>query len=274
MKRNYLPIACVAVCVQFLTNTAAVTDANNTKGPSPTVQFNLITCLYHEANPKRAAEYILCLQKNLRNKSIQNIHIIYDTSKDPDKQSPLHRWLEKQCVTISYTEKRQSFGDCFRCANERFPDTNVIISNADIWFNKTLSLIKNNHLEEKFLAITRHDKKGQRLKRVQLGFSHDSWMFKTPFSIAPRLNHVPVGSWFCEKPVVDAARMHAGLRVYNPAFSVQCIHEHTSKIRHYAKPAFGREKGRVPMTSLAKVRRLTTEMLDDVPLCTLDEIPV
>jgi len=271
MHNHRLSIAVTIICWQLLSMTAMGTT-NIGSNSSSSLSFNLIICLYNEPNKKRADEYRHCLQKNLRNAAIQNIHVIYDTSKDPDKQSSLHEWLLSQKITLSYTEKRQSFGDCFRCANELIPEETVIISNADIWFNKTLSLIKSNHLEGKFFAITRHDRKENRLKRVQLSFSHDSWIFKTPFKTSGKLNHVPIGSWFCEKPVVDAAQKLAGLRVYNPALSIQCIHEHQSGIRHYMKPAFGTEKGRVPITSLAKIRCLSADMLDDVPLCTLDEI--
>src|SRR5581483_3177903 len=89
-------------------------------------------------------------------------------------------------IQLSYVVGRPTYGHCFALANELYRDQKIIVSNADIFFNETLSLLLNYDLNNKFLALTRWNVLkdfsiepyywfGQKVE-----CSQDTWIFKSP----------------------------------------------------------------------------------------------
>lgn len=230
----------------------------------PPLKLNLLICLYNETDERRVNEYIYCLEKNLKNPSIKKIHVSYDTSRDPKKRGTIHQWLQEHDIAISYIKNRQTVGHCFRLANRLFPDEYVILSNADIWFDETLALLEERHMQGKFFACSKYNeqrgaptarKKGplpSPYPKWTWSYSQDSWIFKTPFVVHPILNQVYIGQISTEGPIVYAAE-RMGLRVYDPRGTIHCIHEHRSHVRK--RPSRSRYWGIV-----------------EFPRCTLEEI--
>ena len=170
-------------------------------------------------------------------------------------------YLKSKNITISYVHGRPSFLHCFQEANTRFPNSKIILSNADIYFNDTLSILEDYDLRGKFLAITR--------KNVQHnGFlapwpdayyerpepSQDVWIFCTPMPLIMR-NDIFFGSLHCEGELAYQAHSN-GLEVINPYFSIDCCHLHLSRVRHWIERPYPNVPVHIPlMTKLSITKK-------------------
>lgn len=138
------------------------------QGPKP---FKLITSLYNEPNDKRIQEYITCMKRNLAHPLIDEIYVLYDSSKDNDKNHIL-KFLEDNNVNISYITSRPTYRYCFEYASKTFPNSRVILSNADIFFNETLTLLDNFDLNNTILTLSRwkllKNEDGEMVKQLKI----------------------------------------------------------------------------------------------------------
>jgi len=191
--------------------------------------FVLITTLYNETNVARRAEYITCLDNNLKNPCIDTIHILYDTARDEGSLELLNYLKEKNLV-LEYIVGRPTYQYCFDLANKMYPDRAIILANADIYFNHTLDLLRDYDLHNKFLAITRWDllSDGSVALYDNIG-SQDAWIFNTPLKTFDRANF-EIGTVHCD-PLIAGYAWLSGLEVINPCFSVRCCHCHLSDLR-------------------------------------------
>jgi len=209
-------------------------------------KFALITSLYNEKKAQRAAEYITCLDNNLAHPNITSIHVLYDTSKDGAK-SVIRKHLEECNVEITTIKGRPSYARCFELANELYPDQNVIIANADIYFDETLALVDRELLEHRSLALTRWDIRYDNTVAFhgRTGGSHDAWILRTPITVPAGARKILLGIQHCDIRI--AFELSAvGHRVFNPCMSVKCFHLHKSDIRSY-KSAARPTKGVMPL---------------------------
>jgi hypothetical protein len=205
-------------------------------------KFKLIICLYNETNEERMYEYITCLENNLKNQFIDSIHIIYDTSKDNQSNQLLH-YLQHKLVSISFISGRPTFGYCFDLANSLYPNSKIIVSNADIYFNETLGLIFRYNLRNKFIALTRWDvqKDGSlKIKQRHNGThtvpamdAQDAWIFRTPIRTFFN-NNIQLGTRGCDNLIAYQA-FKSGLTTLNPSLTIQACHLHLTNIRHDQK---------------------------------------
>lgn len=202
-------------------------------------EYILITTLYNETNKKRIIEYLYCLKKNITHPLIESIHIFYDTTKDIESYTPILDLLKKQQkITLSYISRRATFQDCFDIANNQFPHKKIIIANADIYFNNTLSLLNNYNLQNKFLALTRWDlqkdgtiKPYRRNGMRETIDSQDVWIFTTPLKKFKKADF-KLGTPRCDNCIAFRANQ-VGLHVLNPCKTIQCIHVHDAPARKY-----------------------------------------
>jgi hypothetical protein len=93
-----------------------------------------------------------------------------------------------------------SFGFCLSLAHELYPGWKIILTNADIYFNETLNLLKDYDLTNKLLAITRWQVKPDGTVTPYVGkdktptmCSQDTWIFSTPIHISEHYN-IAIGS--------------------------------------------------------------------------------
>lgn len=219
-----------------------------------TDRFILITFLYNEKDLTRIAEYKECLETNLKNEAIEKIHVIYDTSDLAllDKKSEvltkqelknanlkLLCYLLEQDISLSYYNYgRPTFKYCLELANTFYPNKKIILTNADIYFDKTLEIVSTISLNERILTLTRWNldqKRLPRLQRTQKGdnFSADAWIFETPMRNI-ECGTLQIGTLHCEGQFALHA-YNAGLSIYNPSLSIKCYHLHLSNIRHWKR---------------------------------------
>lgn len=224
------------ILVTFITLKILTTDNDFKKEAEKNNKFVLIINLYNEKEKRRIVEYQKCLITNLKHSSIREIHVIYDTLKD-DQYTPLLNWLKKQKVTINYTKRgHPTFGFCFDLANQNYPNSKIILSNADVYFNETLKLLENYDLTGKFFALTRWNVLKDDFLRIEnnvkSGTSADTWIFETPLPKFINQQIIKLGTFPCEALIAYGAN-EAGLETLNPCWTIQCCHMHQSNVRHY-----------------------------------------
>lgn len=150
-------------------------------------------------------------------------------------------------MKITYINDRPTFGFCFELANSLYPNSNIIISNADIYFNDTLKLLTGYSLENKFLALTRWNltKDGNLVPYIwpdgrKGEYSQDSWIFETPLKSFFDDN-IQLGIPHCDGRIAFEAQ-RAGLHVLNPCISLQCCHVHLTGKHNYSALPYPRGK--------------------------------
>ncbi|MFA6262844.1 MAG: hypothetical protein WCW33_04430 [Candidatus Babeliales bacterium] len=222
----------------------------------PSSKFTLITTLYNEKHEKRYLEFITCLEKNLKNSSIDTIHVAYDTAKDDASGSVILNYLKSKNIKISYISERASFGDLFEIANKEYPNSKIVVSNADIFFNETLALLEPYDLRNKFLALTRWNVRGDGtlVEFFARGNSQDTWIFQLPLPTFEN-DSIKMGILDCDLAIAYQAQK-SGLILFNPSLSIQCCHLHLSEMRNYARS--------FPYNDLGKIKF--------IPKCTVMEI--
>jgi hypothetical protein len=165
-------------------------------------------------------------------------------------------YLKSKKIKLSYISGRTTYGDFFKIANKEYPNCKIIVSNADIFFNETLSLLETCDLSDKFLALTRWNVQadGTLTEYVRAGNSQDVWIFQTPL---PKFENdaIKIGLLGCEYPIAYQAKK-AGLKLFNPSFSIICCHLHLSKIRNYS--------GTHPYKKMGNITA--------IPKCTISEL--
>jgi hypothetical protein len=199
-------------------------------------RFILITVLYNETNTNRITEYLTCLEKDLHHPLIEHVHIVYDTSKDTrSKKHQILNYLQDKGCTISYVDKRPTYGYCFALANTLYSNRRIILSNADIFFNETLAALETYDLKNKFLALTRWEvRKDGEIVPFNVSYrliSQDTWIFETPL-ISFEHDSIFIGTNECDSFIAHQAQK-AGLTVMNPCLTIQCCHLHLSGVRNY-----------------------------------------
>ena len=196
--------------------------------------FVLIISLYNEKNPHRIGEFVTCLETNLQHPLIEHIHVLHDTAKD-EGTCILINYLKSRPITLTTITGRPSFGQCFELANSVYPDKNIIISNADIYFNDTLNALQEVNFDNLFVALTRWEVQKDFTLKVRgdhLGISddisQDTWIFKTPIQKF-EYDHFLLGTIACDAGIAaQAARV--GMKIINPCYTVQGCHLHLSEI--------------------------------------------
>jgi hypothetical protein len=157
--------------------------------------------------------------------------VLYDVTDDDDDNF-LFNYLKTRPVKISLIKGRATYGDFFKIANEKYPSSKIIVTNADIFFNETLWALKDYDLTNKFLALTRWDVLADgSLKMRRDRDSQDTWIFSTPLKKFKNDN-VMLGVVGCDPEIAYHAH-ESGLRVINPCLTIRCCHLHLSNIRNY-----------------------------------------
>ena len=144
------------------------------------------------------------------------------------------KYLKTKPIKLSFVKGRTTFGQCFNIANTSYPNQNIIIANADIYFNETLNYLDEYDLSDKFLCLTRWDvEPNGNLKYFANSIgSYDVWIFKTPIRKF-LYDQIKLGTLNCDGAIAHQARV-VGLKTSNPCKTVQCCHLHLSPIRNYS----------------------------------------
>jgi hypothetical protein len=186
-------------------------------------QTILITMYYTDDSPDRQREIDNCLICNLQNNEIDRIVVFTETMREYD---PLVRK-----ITQIEMKNRLTYQQAFEYANKYLSGDICILSNSDIVFDGSLSLLRGVDWVNKFYAITRHNL--QHDGSIAFNDSNacqDTWIFKSPLKAFP--SDFGLGRPGCDNRIVWEAQ-NSGLIVLNPCKIIICRHLHLTNKRNY-----------------------------------------
>lgn len=192
----------------------------------------LLTGYYHDAAPGRRAELLDCLRRNVENELFQEVHVFLE---DPiaDEASISHPALSAAKTRLIKRGRRLTYRYLFDYANRELAGQDVVIANADIFFDGTLARLKGYDLSGKLLCLSRWDVQPDGSSSF---FDHpcsqDAWIFRTPIREFACDFHLGVPG--CDNRLAwEAGR--AGLALSNPSRSLRAHHIHLSRVRRYSE---------------------------------------
>lgn len=183
---------------------------------------------------KRLNELVTCLETNIGNPHISEIHLFIEDpldryskcleQKDSVFQRLKHALNDKKVHRVDIG-KRCVYKNFFDYANANLTGRMVIVSNADIRYDDTLGLLIDVDLTGKFLALSRADR--TRTPAIAKN-SQDTWIFTPPLKEFP-------SDWFLGPRGSDNRLAYeavkAGLQVFNPCGGIKTHHMHASQHR-------------------------------------------
>lgn len=191
------------------------------------MKFVFMTTLYNETQI-RLNDFLYCLSKNSENPLFEQMIILYDIHKDVGESVIRKVAQEIKHATIIEIKDRPTFTDFFSIANSQFPGKNILVCNSDIYYDESLSLIEDRHLDGIMMALERWVHPYGGFTRLEfdpsiLTASADTWIFRSPL---PAFNSdFRLGMGYCDGRLAFEVR-EAGLKVMNPCRSIKTYHVH------------------------------------------------
>lgn len=202
----------------------------------------LYQSLYQDPDAARHAEHVYCLTKNIARPEFHQIVLFCEGDVSLPKSDKV--------IRIPY-QGRPTFDLIFDHASTHYPGYNIVVANADIHFDETLSVLDLTDIEGKFFCLSTYDvdqTHGWYLR--DWGSSQDSWIFKSP--LRPIKADFPMGILACDNRLAAQAAK-AGLEVSNPSKTIRSYHIHQSNERKYWNtPPLEGDKLEVPPVELGK----------------------
>ncbi|MGV8130703.1 MAG: hypothetical protein ACP5N7_01210 [Candidatus Pacearchaeota archaeon] len=185
----------------------------------------LVTTYYNDRVKERDAEYITCIQNNIKNKAIDTIVILVEKGTFLPLNHPKVIW--------EWVDERPKFSSFVNSAN-KYKYGLSIISNTDICFDEySIGLIKASIKENECYALSRWD---IQLNGDVIHYNHrdsqDTWVFKGEIK---KFN----SDFFIGKCGIDNRIAHeisiAGYNVINPSKTIRSYHLHITGVRNYRR---------------------------------------
>lgn len=191
----------------------------------------LLTNFYPEPDEARRGELRECLRRNLALPQIDAVHLFIEDGLTPEAAIDSCPDLLDPKVTLVQHGKRATFDEYFAYANRALAQRTVVLSNADIYFDESLSLTRRCGLPRAFIALARWDVQPDGTSNFfNVEFSQDVWIFQPPLRIR-NCNFTP-GIPGCENRIAWEAR-RSGLQVHNYALSIRAYHLHLTGLRRW-----------------------------------------
>lgn len=189
--------------------------------------INLLTTSYI-APAVRMCELIECLERNLENRYIHNVHIAVEDPEEvyhKDAPEKLKKMLAHPKITVSHFGHRVTYRELFLYANQNLSGQIVMVSNADIWFEQSISHLLKAPLEGVLVCLSRDDRSNV---AQRASVSQDTWIFLAPIKTFDC-------DWFLGPRGSDNklayAASKAGLKLINPCLAIRAVHVHRSNYR-------------------------------------------
>jgi hypothetical protein len=190
--------------------------------------FNLLITLYDENNDDRFCELAKCLELNLKNKNIKNIHIFYEKTT-----GKFQNYFNNHKIKVIIIKERPCYNDFIDYSNINLNDQNIILSNSDIIFDDSLNLLKDENMIHIY-AITRYNLK-ENIQQNKYEYdaqymnndaSQDTWIFKSPIN---KLNsNLKIGTFTCDS-FLNAEFINSDKLIFNISREIHTFHLQNSK---------------------------------------------
>ena len=198
-------------------------------------KINLLYQFFIHNDARRNVELRRCLSINVKNKFIDNIYLLNEkiyTNKELGIKSNKIKQIN--------INKRIEYKDIFKyILDNKIIGYNIFI-NADIFFNKTINLIKYSdiHLNKKIITLLRYDYKlfhkpklfGPRYD------SHDTWIIHSNFNITKKQLNIfdfEFGKPGCDNKLLYLMKI-LGYEIINDPLLIKTYHYHETEIRDYS----------------------------------------
>ncbi len=178
--------------------------------------IRLYTTFYEETDSKRQNELFSALDKNLKNKLIDEIIVLSEGSP----KLPINPKLK--IISIINRPKFNNFINYINRSTNK-EDINII-ANTDIFFKNTIGVLNKVDLNNKCFAISRWDilPNGKSIL-FNHNDSQDAWIFKGRIKNLDA--NYPLGVPRCDNRFMYDLEQ-SGYTVFNPAFSIKAYHLH------------------------------------------------
>lgn len=175
--------------------------------------FIMVTTYHNKERSFRVAEIKKCFKENIKNNKIKKIIVFlegFESEKIPE-------FLLHKKIIIEKIKSRPSFNFLLDFINKNLINQKIILSNSDIFFDKSLSF---NEDRKTFYCLTRHNFFDTGWKRHSLSF--DTWIFISPvhIDIEDEYHLGELGSDIA----FSYCASKSGLNIKNPSLSLICWH--------------------------------------------------
>ncbi|MDT5122137.1 MAG: hypothetical protein QOC96_1619 [Acidobacteriota bacterium] len=191
----------------------------------------LLAGLYEDADASRRDEFLTCLQRNIENNRLDEIHLFVEEPVGLDKLLSTYPLLAADKIRLIAHARRVTYRDLFAYANTHLPGHCVIIANADIFFDHTLARLDGYDLSGKLFCLSRWDVQPDGSACFfEHPASQDAWIFQAPIREFSCDFHL--GVLGCDNRLAWEAE-RAGLVLANPGRSLKAYHLHLSLVHRY-----------------------------------------
>jgi hypothetical protein len=199
----------------------------------------LITQFFRHQNPTRHSEILTCLERNIECSYIDRIILLNekDLSKDWNAIPGSNK------VSQIIIKKRLTYANFLQFVHDEVPaNVFTILSNADIYFGRSLHDLYDFDMTGRTMALLRWDDQGTGPDEAAIfgprADSQDAWIFLSDTirdSTWPYTTFdFPLGQPGCDNAfAAHLLRNHIVLS--NPALSFKTYHLHNSDVRNYSK---------------------------------------
>lgn len=197
----------------------------------------LVTTYYQLENKERNKEIDKCLYYNFQNNFIEKIYLLNNQIFD----IPFIKNKDKKIIQYIISNDKNyklKFNDAIKFINEKLNDRICILSNSDIYFDKTLSKINNRTIYNNCFTLLRYDEDEFGNKNIFSKYdiprddSQDSWIFRSPLNIDLNKLDFSFGTLGSDS-IFCTLIYELDITLSNPSLDIISTHVHKSNIRTY-----------------------------------------
>ena len=207
-----------------------ITDQNRKK-------IILIQQFFIHKDKKRQKELVETLIMNVHNKNIDEIHLLNERIYTYEELGSNSTKI-KQVVDSG---KRLTFSDVMKYSMDNLNNSIVVLSNSDIFFDKSINKCRCMDLTESMICLSRYKLRGKNLENASVeifnGWSQDTWIWlsETLFTDKElKKCNFNLGKPGCDNRIAFLAS-EMGLSVYNIPNIIKSYHHHATEIRNYTR---------------------------------------
>ncbi|MBE9490657.1 MAG: hypothetical protein IMY67_10215 [Bacteroidetes bacterium] len=194
--------------------------------------IRLITSYYLDSNSDRQSEIDECLSNNVNNEYLDEI-LLFCKSIPNTKN--------KKIKIIK--SNRPTFNDFLTHVNDITGEEDInILSNTDIFFDKSLNKLKQFPIKGKVLCLLRWERNKEGASKIKTirADCQDSWIFKGKIKTGDMWLDFHMGKLGCDNRICYEFK-NAGYKLENPCFLIRSHHLHNTNKRNYKETLVGQE---------------------------------
>lgn len=198
----------------------------------------LIQQFYIDKNQERQKEILKCLKLNVFNNSIDKIYLLNERIYDNNELG-----IESEKIVQINIKERLTYKHTFDFIHNSNNNAFYIISNSDIFFNKSILELKKMNIisNNRILALNRYDYKNEKLltdcKLFDNGRpdSQDTWILHSSNNIKPQFRNIfnfNLGKPGCDNKICYLFNI-LNYKCYNEPTIIKTYHIHNILSRNY-----------------------------------------